>query len=64
MDRYKEKMVALGNHQAYEIDYDETFASIAKTSTVHTVITTADSKSWPIFQMDVKNAFLFGDLRN
>ena len=62
LDRYKARLVALGNWQEYEINYQETFASIAKMTTVRTLIAIAASQSWPLFQMDVKNAFLHGDL--
>ena len=34
LDRYKAHLVALGNKQEYEVDYEETFAPIAKMTTV------------------------------
>ena len=34
LDRYKGRLVALGNKQEYEVDYEETFAPIAKMTTV------------------------------
>jgi hypothetical protein len=42
-------------------NYDETFASVAHMTTVHTLIVVAAS-SWTISQMDVKNVLLYGDL--
>lgn len=44
------------------IDFDKTFCSVLKPSTIRVVLTIAASHSWPIHQLDVKNAFLHGDL--
>jgi hypothetical protein len=63
LDRYKARLVALGNRQEYGVDYEETFASVAKMTTLRTVIFIAASQGWPFHQMDVKNAFLYGDLK-
>ena len=43
------------------VNYDETFSPMVKPATVHTVISLALSRSWPVHQLDVKNAFLHGD---
>ena len=44
------------------IDYDETFSPVVKPATVRVVLTLALSRSWPIHQLDIKNAFLHGTL--
>ena len=44
------------------MDYEETFAPVAKMTTVRMVISIVASQGWPLPQMDVKNAFLHGDL--
>ncbi|XP_042956257.1 uncharacterized mitochondrial protein AtMg00810-like [Carya illinoinensis] len=63
LDRYKARLIALGNKQEYGVDYEETFALVAKMTTVRTILAIAASQSWQLHQMDVKNAFLHGDLQ-
>ena len=63
LDRYKARFVSLGNKQEYGIDYEETFSLVAKMTTVQTILAIAASQSWKLHQMDVKNAFLHGDLQ-
>jgi hypothetical protein len=62
IERYKARLVARGFQQTQRLDYDEAFAPVAHMTTVRTLIAVAASSSWTISQMDVKNAFLNGDL--
>ena len=60
VDLYKACLVARGFTQDYGIDYEETFAPVARL--VITLIAISTSCKGPLFQMDVKNSFLNGEL--
>ncbi|GJR23896.1 ribonuclease H-like domain-containing protein [Tanacetum coccineum] len=60
LSHYKAGLVANGRSQIEGIDCDETFSSVVKPATVHTVLSLALSRDWPVHQLDVKNAFLHG----
>jgi len=44
------------------LDYGDTFSSVAKMAFVRLFIAMAALRQWPLHQLDVKNAFLNGDL--
>jgi hypothetical protein len=62
IERYKARFVAKGYSQQYGMDYEEKFALVAKMTTIRTLIVVASILQWHISQLDVKNAFLNGDL--
>ena len=62
VDKHKARLVAKGFSQQPGIDYGETFAPVARIDTVQFVLAIATQKKWPIYQMDVKSAFLNGVL--
>ena len=62
VERYKARLVIFSNRQVEGIDYNKTFAPIAKIVIVCTFLVVAAAKKWELHQMDVHNAFLHGDL--
>jgi hypothetical protein len=63
VSKYKSRLLAKGYAQTYGIDYEETCSPVAKMIIVRVIIVMAVVKGWSLHQMDVKNAFLHGDLQ-
>ena len=63
IDEHKVRLVAKGFTQTYRIDYCETLSPIAKLNTIRVLLSVVVNKDWPLYQLDVKNAFLNGDLK-
>jgi hypothetical protein len=62
LSRYKARLVSKGFQQVHCIDCDETFAPVAKMDSIRLALAIAATKGWEVHQMDMKNAFLHGDL--
>ncbi|KAI3771634.1 hypothetical protein L6452_02800 [Arctium lappa] len=60
--RNKARLVAQGYRQEEGIDYDETFAPVARLEAIRLFLAYAVYKDFIVYQMDVKSAFLNGKL--
>jgi hypothetical protein len=60
--RYKARLVAKGYSQKHGIDYHETFAPVIKYQSLRMLMSIATQRQMHIHQMDVRTAFLYGEL--
>ena len=60
--KYNSILVSKGYWQVHGIVYNETFALVAKMDSIRIALAIAASKQWEVHHMDVKCAFLNGDL--
>ncbi|KAG4036606.1 hypothetical protein PC123_g27825 [Phytophthora cactorum] len=63
IEKYKARLVAKGFKQKYGIDYTETFSPVVKYVTLRMVIAIAKYFGWPLDQLDVVTAFLYGIMK-
>nr|GEW46476.1 hypothetical protein [Tanacetum cinerariifolium] len=61
--RNKSRLVAKGYAQKEGVDFEESFAPVARLEVVWLFIAYAAHKSFTVYQMDVKTAFLYGPLK-
>ena len=63
MIRNKARLVVKGYNQQEGIDYNEAFAPVARLEAIRLLIAFASHKGFKLHQMDVKTAFLNGELK-
>jgi histone deacetylase 1/2 len=62
LERRKARWVVRGFSQRPGVDFHQTFSPVVKPATIRTVLHLVATRQWPVHQLDVKNAFLHGDL--
>ncbi|KAL2233347.1 UNVERIFIED_CONTAM: Retrovirus-related Pol polyprotein from transposon TNT 1-94 [Sesamum indicum] len=62
IDKFKARLVDKGFKQKDGIDYFDTYSPVARLTTIRVLIALASVYNLPIHQMDVKTAFLYGEL--
>ena len=60
--RLKACLVANGYAKTYGVHYSDTFSLIAKLTSIRLFISLVATHGWDLHQLDIKNAFLHGDL--
>lgn len=63
IQKHKARLVAKGYTQNPGVDFNETFAPVARLDTIRTQIDLVAQRNWKLFQLDVKLAFLNGVLK-
>ena len=61
--KHKARLVAKGYTQQQGVDFDEAFAPVARLDILRVILVVAANRGWQVDHLDVKSAFLNGELR-
>ena len=61
--KYNSRFVSKGFSQVQGVDYIDTFALVSKMESIRVVLAIVASKRWEVHHMDVKSAFLHGEIQ-
>ncbi len=61
--RHKVRVIAKGYAQKPGIDYTDTYAPVARMESTRVILHITASLDWEVHQMDIKTAFLHGNLK-
>jgi hypothetical protein len=62
LNKYKARLVVMGNHQVEGLDFNETFSPTLRYQSLRTLLSLATSWDLEVYQLDIKTAFLNGIL--
>jgi hypothetical protein len=62
LDKRKARLVALGNHQVFGLEFSDTFAATSQLSSVHLLLCIAVQHGWHAFHFDIQSAFVNAEL--
>ncbi|XP_075475893.1 uncharacterized protein LOC142514930 [Primulina tabacum] len=62
IDKYKARLVIKGYHQREELDYFDTYSPVSRITSIRVILAIVALRNLEVHQMDVKTAFLNGDL--
>lgn len=63
VNKYKARLVVKGYVQEYGVDFDEVFAPVARLETIRLLVSIAATSGWEVHHLDVRTAFLHGELK-
>lgn len=63
-ERYKSRVMALGNYQRRGLDYDNTYAPVVQKKSMRILFAVAAKKKWVVDHVDIQAAYLLADLED